>query len=190
MEHDTSNIESFNKLYQDYQPRFVRFANSYVHDLALAEDITTEAMIYYWENRSILTEESDIPAYILTVVKHKCLNQLRHQHIHDEYSEQIAEYYQWELDMRINLLEECEPHELLQAEIIELLKQALDDMPEKTRKVFMLSRYENKTYKEIAAMLNITPKGVDFHISKALKCLRAHLKDYFPLFLYFFLKSH
>lgn len=92
--------------------------------------------------------------------------------------------------MRINLLEECEPHELLQAEIIDLLKQALDDMPEKTRKVFMLSRYENKTYKEIAAMLNITPKGVDFHISKALKCLREHFKDYFPLFLYFFLKSH
>ena len=114
-------------------------------------------MIYYWENRSILTEGSDIPAYILTVIKHKCLNHLRHQHIHDEYSEQIAEYYQWELDMRINLLEECEPHKLLQAEIIDLLKQAWM-ICRKARKVFMLSRYENKTYKEIAAMLNITPK--------------------------------
>ena len=50
----------------------------------------------------------------------------------------------------------------------------------------MLSRYENKSYKEIAVLMNITPKGVDFHINKALKMLQTNLKDYFPLFLYFF----
>ncbi|MEQ2602670.1 RNA polymerase sigma-70 factor, partial [Phocaeicola vulgatus] len=38
--------------------------------------------------------------------------------------------------------------------------------------------------------MNITPKGVDFHINKALKMLQTNLKDYFPLFLYFFMKCH
>lgn len=190
MESIANPITVFNKIYHDYQPRFVRFANSYVHNLALAEDITMEAILYYWENRSLLSEETNIPAYILTIIKHKCLNQLRHQHIHDEYTENIMEYRQWELNMRINLLEECEPGELLREEILNLVKQALEDMPEKTRKAFMLSRYENKTYKEIASILNISPKGVEFHISKALKSLRAYLKDYFPIFLYYFLKIH
>jgi len=56
--------------------------------------------------------------------------------------------------------------------------------------VFILSRYENKSYKEIAALMNMTTKGVDFHICKALKALQINLKDYFPLFLYFLMKFH
>ena len=49
---------------------------------------------------------------------------------------------------------------------------------------------ENKSYKEIAALMNMTTKGVDFHICKALKALQINLKDYFPLFLYFLMKFH
>ena len=47
-----------------------------------------------------------------------------------------------------------------------------------------MSRYENKSIKEIADALNISVKGVDYHISKALKALRVSLKDY--LYLFFF----
>ena len=99
-------------------------------------------------------------------------------------------YHEWELNTRIASLQACEPYELLTTEIEELVQQTLANLPEKTRQIFLLSRYENKSYKEIAALMNITPKGVDFHISKALKALQANLKDYFPLFLYFFIESH
>lgn len=59
-------------------------------------------------------------------------------------------------------------------------------MPEKTRTIFMLSRYENKSYKEIAVLMNITPKGVDFHINKALKMLQTNLKRLFSTLSLFF----
>ena len=59
---------SFNQLYNDYQTRFLNFANTYVRDWDVAEDITTEALIYYWENRNTLSEVSNIPAYILTII--------------------------------------------------------------------------------------------------------------------------
>ena len=49
-----------------------------------------------------------------------------------------------------------------------------------------MSRFENKTVKEIADETNLTIKGVEYHITKALKALRINLKDYLPLF-YFFL---
>ena len=62
---------SFNHLYNDYQTRFLNFANTYVRDWDVAEDITTEALIYYWENRNTLSEVSNIPAYILTIIKNK-----------------------------------------------------------------------------------------------------------------------
>ena len=51
IKHYKEDITSFNQLYKEFQRRFVRFANTYVRDLTTAEDITIEAMMYYWENR-------------------------------------------------------------------------------------------------------------------------------------------
>lgn len=189
-EQHKEDTTSFNQLYKEYQKRFVRFAHSYVHDLTAAEDIAVEAMMYYWENRQSLSKDSNVPAYILTIIKNKCLNYLRHQQIQEEYSDKIKDYHEWELNTRIATLQACEPYELFLSEIQELVSQALADMPERTRTIFMLNRYENKSYKEIAILMNITPKGVDFHINKALKMLQTRLKDYFPFFLYLFMKCH
>ena len=94
IKHYKEDITSFNQLYKEFQRRFVRFANTYVRDLTTAEDITIEAMMYYWENRQSLSEDSNIPAYILTIIKNKCLNYLRHQQIHEEYSDKIKDYWE------------------------------------------------------------------------------------------------
>lgn len=186
----TEETISFNQLYKDCQERFVRFANSYVRDIAVAEDITTEALLYYWENRHSLSDDSNVLAYILTIIKNKSLNHLRHLQIREEYNENTKNYAEWELNTRISSLQACEPYELFASEIQELVRQTLDELPKRTREIFILNRYENKSYKEIAALMDMTPKGVDFHISKALKALHENLKDYFPLFLYFFWGSH
>lgn len=179
---------SFDQLYKDYQAQFVRFASTYVRDHAIAEDVTIEALMYYWENRHTIERESNIPAYILTIIKHKCLNHLRHVQIHEDYSDKIQSYSLWELNTRIATLEACEPYDLFAAEIHEIVKKTLEKLPEQTQKIFLQNRYENKSYKEIAAHFNITAKGVEFHIAKALKALRISLKDYFPLFIYLFYK--
>ncbi|MDE5759999.1 MAG: RNA polymerase sigma-70 factor, partial [Bacteroides sp.] len=71
----------------------------------------------------------------------------------------------------------------LTAEIQKLVEEALERMPERTRLVFVMSRYENKPHAEIADTLGITVKGVEFHISKATKLLRVILKDYLPSLL-------
>ena len=179
---------SFNQLYEAYRPQFVRFANTYVRNYVVAEDVTTEAIIYYWENRAGIEDEANVAAYILTVIKHKCLNYLRHIQICDEYSENMQNYARWELNTRISSLEACEPNELFAAEIQEIVNRTLAGLSEQTRNIFIQSRYENKSYKEIAEQFQISAKGVEFHINKALKALRISLKDYFPLFIYLFMK--
>lgn len=184
IKHYKEDITSFNQLYKEFQRRFVRFANTYVRDLTTAEDITIEAMMYYWENRQSLSEDSNIPAYILTIIKNKCLNYLRHQQIHEEYSDKIK------ITMNGNWIPGSPLYK--HANLMSFYFRNSRTRPtnphrhaRKTRTIFMLSRYENKSYKEIAVLMNITPKGVDFHINKALKMLQTNLKDYFPLFLYF-----
>lgn len=181
----TFDLKLFNKLYTDYYPRFIRFANTYVRDTSIAEDITTEAFMTYWENRTNMTSDSNIPAYILTIIKNKCLNYLQHKNIQNKTLDNIREHADWELNMRISTLTACNPEELFSAEVQSIINNTLASLPERTALIFSMSRYENKSHKEIAETLNITPKGVEFHITKALVELRVNLKDYMSVFLTF-----
>lgn len=182
----TIDLNVFNQFFLDYQQRFIHFAYTYLYDEALAEDLVIEAMMYYWENRERLPKDVNIPAYVLTTLKHKCIDNLRHQQIHQLASDKISQIYSWELSTRIASLEEFEPNEVFTKEIQEIVDKTLAVLPKQTRSIFMMSRYENKTHKEIADLLGITTKGVEFHISKAIRLLRHTLKDYLPTSLLFF----
>jgi RNA polymerase sigma-70 factor, ECF subfamily len=74
-----SDLSLFNELFTIYKGRFVRFAQTFTRDATIAEDIVIDSLIYYWEHRTELNKESNIPAYVLTVIKHKCLNYLQHK---------------------------------------------------------------------------------------------------------------
>lgn len=180
-----SDLKIFNQLFATYQSRFTRFANTYVRDWAVAEDVTIDSFVYYWENRHALPAETNIPAYVLTTIKHKCLNYLQHIQVHEEVAENLKKHAQWALQTRIATLEDCNPNELFSLEAMRIVNQTLATLPEQSRKIFRMSRFENKSQKEIAELLGITSKGVEFHITKVLKELRKNLKDYFPLFFYF-----
>ena len=78
------DLNAFNKFFIDYQQRFVHFACTYVHDEAVAEDFVVESMMYYWENKDRLSADTNIPAYVLTTIKHKCIDYLRHQQVYQD----------------------------------------------------------------------------------------------------------
>jgi RNA polymerase sigma-70 factor (ECF subfamily) len=174
----SADLEAFNRLFIEYKERFVRFAYTYIRDRTVAEDFTTEAFLYYWENRHSLTPGSNVPAYILTIIKHKCLNYLEHTRVRDAAAEDIHDHVEWNLRMSISTLEACEPAELFQADAQRIVDNTLSALPARTRHIFILSRYHNKSHKEIAAICRISLKAVESHICKALKALRLSLKDY------------
>lgn len=176
---------SFNQLYNDYKSRFVHFANTYVGDSMIAEDIAIESLMYYWENRRNLAPGSNIQAYILTTIKHKCLNYLQRLRTQEEIVEYLKNCDTWELNLRIATLEACNPEKLFSDELQTLVDKALDTLPEQTRDIFVRSRYNNQSHKDIAEALGVSTKTVEFHITKALKVLRIALKDYFPLLAFF-----
>lgn len=178
------DIFSFNKLFTEYHERFVRFAYTYVDNYMEAEDIVMEAMTYYWENRTRLTYNETPSAYVFATIKHKCLNYLRDRQCYQAVSEQLQEHAAWKLSMQIATLEACNPEELLSKEMRLLVEQALDKLPEKTRKIFVMRRFEEKSYREIALEMGMTVKGVEYHMNKATESLKKSLKDFLPLLLY------
>ena len=125
----SADLKAFNQLFADYQGRFIRFANIYVRDIAVAEDFTIEALMQYWENRNTLKADSNVPAYILTIIKNKCINYLQHIQVREDASEHLKNHAEWELNTRISTLEACNPEELFTAEAQEIVNKTLASLP-------------------------------------------------------------
>lgn len=180
-----NDIHSFTFLYKEYKHRFTHFAKTYVDDWAVAEDLVMDSLMYYWENRGSLQNYSNIPAYILTIVKNKCLNYLHREQTREEVEKHLYNREDWELNLRIATLEACNPEKLFSDEIQQIIDATLDSLPSLSREIFIRSRYENQTNKEIAEALSLSVKSVEYHITKTLKLLRKTLKDYLPVFFLF-----
>lgn len=175
----------FNDIYERNYRRSFLFVKSYVHDDMVAEDIVAESLVKYW--RLTTSSDSELKeSLLLTILKNKSLDYLRHKMVHDSAIDDITELKDRELNIRISTLVACDPEEVFSDEIRLIVNEALRSLPDQTRRVFVLSRFEGKTAKEIADMLDLTVKGVEYHITKALKVLRVYLKDYLPLFYFLF----
>ena len=69
-------------------------------------------------------------------------------------------------------------NEIDQEQLMVLIENHLHELPEKTQTIFKLSRYEHKSVKEIAGHMQLTEKAVEYHITRSLKLLRRHLRNY------------
>lgn len=179
------DLVAFNRLFAEYQQRFIRFAVSYIADAAAAEDIVMESFVAAWEKRAQLTVAT-FPPYALTIVKNRCLNHLRGQGVRMRAAETIHSHSTRMLHTRIATLEACDPEELFSVEARRLVERTLERLPARTREIFVRSRFEGQGYKQIAAEMETTVKSVEFEVSKAMKLLRVALKDYLPFFVFWF----
>jgi RNA polymerase sigma-70 factor (ECF subfamily) len=162
------------------------YARSYLQDACLAEDIASESMIKLWENWDDTFSPIQRKTFLLTIVRNKCLDYFRKMQFSYEIQKDMADIAQRELNFRFTLLESADPQELFLSDIQTILEATLQQLPERTRLIFQLSRIENKTSREIAEELGISIKAVEYHITRSLTELRRNLKDYLPV-VYFFI---
>ena len=178
--------ELFARLFEQYKEPFARFAYSFVRDMVVAESLFVDALVDYWQRRDHLPENTNIPSYILTAVRNKALNYMRHQRVKQSAEEKILSKAQSDLEFRISSLESFTIEQLFVDEIGDIVRKSIAQMPEQTRRIFEMSRFENKRNAEIAEHLGISIKTVEFHITKMLKVLRENLKDYMLCLLIIF----
>lgn len=172
---------NFGSFYNTYYKRFVRYAYYYVSDMAAAEDITSDAILYYWENKEKFSIDSDVLGYILLTVKSRCLNYLKHLNVKNEYNKFYAELYEWEMGTRIMTLEDGDYSDIFTKEIMDIITRSLSKLPQQTQFIFMQNRFELKSRKDIAKELGVSLQKIDYHINKANNHLYKDLKDYLPI---------
>ena len=109
-----------------------------------------------------------------------------HQRVKINAAEKIKCKAQADLEFRIGSLENFTTEQLFVDEIGEIVDRTIKSMPLQTRRVFEMSRFENRKNAEIAQILGISVKTVEFHITKMLKVLRENLKDYITCLIVLF----
>ena len=159
----SSDKEAFKKIFDFYQEGVFNFLLFRINDIDTAEDLLQEVFLKIWINRQKLDENKSIKAYIYTTANNLSLNYKRHK--------KVIYNYQKEHKYINNQTES--PHQLLESkEFQEKLFQAIENLSDKVRIVFLMSRVEKLSYKEIADRLDISIKTVESHIVKALKQIR------------------
>ncbi len=170
----------FEKLYKLYYPKMFAFAKNYVPANEDAENIVQDVFLTLWERKEEIEISFTLTTYLFTLVKNRCLNFLRHKLIEEEYNSQMKK----ELGFKLYALEVFDYSYQSEEELQEIIRRALDALPERCREVFIKSRIEGLKYKEISDELGISVNTVENQIVTALRKLRVALKDYLPLLLF------
>lgn len=142
-----------------------------------AEELVQNSFLKLYQKKASIKEDQPIFGYLFTVLKNEALNQYRNKLVREKY-ETFVKNNGTELVQ--SLVEELESKDLSAQLDLEIEK-----LPKKCKSVFLLSRKENLSNKEIAEALNISVNTVEQHMRKALGKLRLSIRDLIVLFVLF-----
>lgn len=127
-----------------------------------ADDIAQNAFVKLWENCKILKKEQ-AKSFLFTTAIRLSLNEIKHQKIVSDF----------EINFASNSYNTESPHFILEeSEFKQRLEKAINNLPDKQREVFLMNRFENQSYKEIATLLNLSVKAVEKRMHQALLSIR------------------
>lgn len=140
-----------------------------IPDAALMEDLAQEVFIRFWEKREHIEITESIGGYLHRMAINEALAYLRRRRYFEDISE--AAY------LPVAESEHSEA-EILHKDLSARLQTALESLPPRCRVVFQLSRFEELSYREIAAQMDISIKTVENQMGKALRFLREQLSEF------------
>ena len=165
--------KAFDTLFRRYYPMLCAYGHRFV-ELEDAEEIVEDSLLWIWENRVTLVIESSLNSYLFKMVYRRALNKLAHidatQRADTRFYEEMQE-----------MLQDTDYYQI--EELAKRIEDAVAALPESYRVAFVMHRFRDMSYKEIAETLGVSPKTIDYRIQQALKQLRVDLKDYLPLLL-------
>lgn len=160
---------AFNEVYFKYYEVLCQKAFRRLPDKASIEEIVQDVFITLWKKASTLSEDTNVLAWLFTVLRNKVLHELRTESRRAKYNQAYEALMRHEVAV---LYTNSDINK-----IANRIDYAVSQLPDQPRTAFVLSRYEHLSYKEIAERMGISIKTVEKHMSKALHDLREMLQD-------------
>lgn len=155
-------------LFDMYYEKMYLFAERYIYDSDKAHDVVQDVFLKIWENAERLVVNMPIHHYLFASVRNGCLNYLRSLQIEDRNNRKYAEAC-----IESNTVDMVDDEEVLQK-----IKQILDELPDKCREVCLLRFVEGYKYGEIALRLDINENTVKTQLHRGMERLKQAFADY------------
>lgn len=163
------NDAAFAELFNRNWDRVFGMVYSRIKDRATTEGITQDIFMKLWDKRADLTIDN-FQAYLYTCVKNRCINYIESK---------IAQRKHWERYKVFLPVEDDSTNKAIAFnDLKEALEKGLNTIPEKSKQIFALSRFEGQSVKEIAGKMNLSEKAIQYHLTRSVKELRVYLKEF------------
>lgn len=157
----------FNMLYKKYSRLLYLFSLKFVKDEQTAIDVVQDAFLKVWECRATLRNEGTFSAYLMKIAHNNILNGIRKNLAHEKYK-----LYQIN---HVGLHDDSTENQIVYRDLFKATRLVIDQLPEKRRIIFKLSRDQGLSNMEIATKLNLSVRTVECQINKALLFLKEKL---------------
>ncbi|MDR6785263.1 RNA polymerase sigma-70 factor (family 1) [Pedobacter africanus] len=161
------NDAAFTEIYDRFSGPLYVFAFRKLKNEDEAKDVVQEIFIVLWNRHAELDFHSSLSAYLFKAVHNRALNLFVHQRYHETYISSFEAY--------LNTYAKDADELLMEKELAAIIDQEIALLPEKMREIFLLSRKEQLSHKEVAERLGISELTVKTQIKRALKVLRLRL---------------
>lgn len=163
---------SYETLFYLYFDKLHYFASNYIKNTEDAREIIQNVFYKLWEKRTSLKVDMNLNAYLFRMTQNQCLDYIKHlkvKLVFKTFQEKAR------VDLDESSLSDDPSQQLIEAELLQKVDEAIAQLPKACKEIFIKSRFEGLKYKEIAEELSISPKTVENQISKALSFLRKEL---------------
>ena len=174
------NDSALEELFNYYYPRLFNFSKSFLKIEDGIDDILQVVFVKIWQNRKSIKNSGTFNSYIFTITRNLLLNEQRSRLHKQSTKEEISKL---SVAPEYSLMEQIEYTDLK-----EKVDHIVNELPQRQKEIFVLSRTEGLSHKEIAEKLKISTKTVEYHITLAVRFLKDELKGFgLVSLLYFYL---
>lgn len=164
--------EAFEKLFYLFHKQVYAFACNILPTADDAEEIVQNVFLAIWNQRRTLQISGSFLSYLFGITRHLVCGLIQQRIQHEAFVEYFLEH-----NKNYDFITE---DEVLFRELSDLIGKAIQELPERRREIFILSRIEGLNYEEITKRLGITENTVDTQIRHALDYLRLRISSYRP----------
>ena len=173
---ESGDQRAFEMLYRHFYPGLLSYANSFVKNESAAEELVEDVFIKLWENRNIVPTINNLSHYLYVAAKHKCINYLKSKknipsvEIGDDAAFTFA----------------TPESRLVCDENLKVILDAINSLPPQCKLIFRLTKEEGLKYREVAQLLDISPRTVNAQLTLAFSRVVKKLREKLPEFSMYF----
>jgi len=165
----SGNEHVFQQVFNEYHEKLFFYVLNKTGSEYMAEEVVQITFIKLWKNKENLNESYSISTQLFRIAKTTLIDLIRKNNTIESLVKKVEGF-------QTNLSADDTLEKIDAKELNNKFEKALEKLPPIRRKVFRMSRIEEKSYQEIASELSISTKTVENHISMAIKQLRPYLK--------------